>query len=210
MVMRTQIYDPAEWCRAGRGLELQFYATDTEVQQWLGSLPTRYGPYTVWGSRLTKQNNKYRRVTFSYSLDEWLRVPDSTATPDQFFLHAEALMPKLPLGDNVAQHANEWASLNGLVLVQHGATRSGQQLVSRISMTDRIRNRSTGELKSLKDRTALFGTLRKMIEGQLCFTTVQVFKDGHEEEDRVQLMTAAAADLAGAGFFVRRPDRRLT
>jgi hypothetical protein len=34
-----ELYDPVEWERAGRGSELQFFATDAEVKEWLGQPP---------------------------------------------------------------------------------------------------------------------------------------------------------------------------
>ena len=210
----VQIYQPAEWSRAGRGRELQFFATDVEVQHWLGHLPEQYAPYTVWGSRLVKRERQYERALFCCPLDEWARAvagvsEEGPSPPDQFFLHAAAVMPGLPTDDAAAQHANEWASLNGLVLVQHGSTRAGRKSASRVAVTDKIKNRMSGKVVSLGDRTVVFDALRTMVERELRFTSIQVFKDGHEEEDDSQLMTAEAAELAATGHFVRRPGRQI-
>lgn len=212
MSAREAIYNPIEWFRAGRGRELQFFATDSEVRQWFHDLPGHYAPYSIWGARLVQRYGEHVREAFSYPLEQWLRalVGETThvpSMPEQYFLRAEALIPPLPLDDVVAQHANEWASVNGLVLVQHGAARSGRRLASRIAVTDKIKNRSTGEVLSLKDRAAVFDSLQTKIRSHLRYTTIQIFKDGHEEEDRVQLMTEAAAELARTGFFARMPGR---
>jgi hypothetical protein len=212
MTTRVTIYNPMEWSRVGRGRELQFFATDSEVRQWFHELPEHYAPYSIWGARLLQRNRDHMREAFSYPLEQWLcaLVGDKThvpSMPEQFFLRAEALIPPLPLDDVVAQHANDWASGNGLVLVQHGAARSGRRLASRIAITDKIKNRSTGEVRSLKDRAAVFDSLQMKIRSHLRYTTIQVFKDGHEEEDSVQLMTEAAAELARTGFFARMPGR---
>lgn len=209
-----QIYDPAEWSRVGRGRELQFFATDAEVLKWFDMLPEEYAPYTIWGSRLLQRNGEHERVLFSYPLEKWRDAlgcgrPVGSPAPKQFFLHAAELMPPLPADEEAASRANEWASLNGLVLVQHGATRAGRQLASRISVTDKIKNRSSGEVVSLKSRTVIFDALRTMIELDLRFTSMQVFGDGHEEEDGLQLMTTEAAQLAAEGHFIRRPGRRV-
>lgn len=214
MMGTMQLYQPPEWSRSGRGRELQFFATDAEVEEWLGHLSDDYAPYSAWVSRLVRRNGTYQRTLSCFPLDEWLRAhkdggQDVPSLADQFFLHAAAVMPALPTDEAVARHANEWASLNGLVLVQHGATRAGRQLASRVAVTDRIKNRSSGKVVSLKDRTVVFDALCKMIETELRFTSIQVFRDGHEEEDASQLMTAEAADLAAAGRFVRRPGRRI-
>lgn len=200
-----QVYDPAEWSRAGRGRELQFFATDADVRRWLDHLPDQYAPYMTWGSRLVKRAGDYGPMLFCYPLNQWGR--GVVETPEQFFLHTSALMPPLPKHAETAQSANEWASLNGLVLVQHGASREGKRLESRLAVTDKIKNRVTGNIVSLRDRAVVFDTLRMMVKSDLCFTSIQVFKDGHEEEDDTQMMTADAAELAAKGYFVRRAGR---
>jgi hypothetical protein len=204
----SQIYHPTDWSRAGRGRELQFFATDGELLTWLDALPDEYAPYTMWGSRLVRRDIEHERVLFRYSLKEWTHAL-AASRPSQFFLHAANLIPPLPENKETAQRANEWGSLNGLVLVQHGSTRAGKRLASRIAVTDKIRNRSSGKIVSLQERAIVFDVLRAMIETNLCFTSIQVFGDGHEEEDNVQLMTTEAARLAAAGYFVRRPGRQL-
>jgi hypothetical protein len=203
-----QIYHPTDWSRAGRGRELQFFATDRELLTWFDALPDENAPYTIWGSRLVRRDIEHERVLFRYSLEEWTHAL-AAGWPDQFFLHAAKLISPLPVDEEAAPRANEWGSLNGLVLVQHGSTRAGKRLASRIAVTDKIRNRSSGKTVSIKERALVFDALRTMIETDLCFTSIQVFRDGHEEEDNVQLMTAEAAQLAAEGYFIRRPGRRI-
>jgi hypothetical protein len=210
----NQIYDPATWSRAGRGRELQFFATDDEVQHWISQLPGEYGPYSIWGTHLEKHEHGYERTLFLHPLTERARAlvtpsMDGSSPPEQFFVHAAAIMPELPTHRDAARSANEWGTLNGLVLVQHGSTRAGRRLVSRIAVADKLKNRESGKVVSLKDRNVVFDALRAMIEGRLCFTTIQVFKDGHEEEDGSLLMTLKAAKLARRGYFVRKAGRRL-
>jgi hypothetical protein len=214
MSTRVTLHSPIEWTRVGRGRELQFFSTDFEVRQWFHDLPGHYAPYSIWGTRLAQRNREHVREAFSIPLEQWLcalaeDTVHASSMPEQCFLRAEALIPSLPQSEEVVQHANEWASVNGLVLVQHGAARSGRRLASRIAVTDKIKNRSTGEMRPLKDRSAVFDFLQMKIRTHLRYTTIQVFKDGHEEEDRVQLMTEAAAELARAGFFARMPCRLL-
>lgn len=208
-----QLYNPAEWSRSGRGRELQFFAADSDMYKWLNALPEQYAPYTIQGSRLTKHSdNKYRHVSFCYQLSEWggeMGTPIGSSVLDEFFLHSAMLMPQLPLEDGVIERANDWAPLNGLTLIQHGAKRSGLQLESRIATVTKIQNRRTGKKVALQDRNAIFDVLHKMIKKELCFSSIQVFKDGHEEESSLQMMTADAAQLAAEGYFVRRPGRRL-
>jgi hypothetical protein len=181
------------------------------MHQWLSDMPRQFGPYSIYGSWLVKRNRKHQRVLFNYQLGEYLDLLSGKASritrpTHQFFLHAAAVMPIISLDDAVGQE-NDFASVNALVLIQHGAFRSGRQLPSRIAVTDEIRNKESGEVLQLKDRAVVFDTLRDMVKSKLCFNSIQVFRDGHEEEDDTELMTAEAAELAVSGHFVRRPGR---
>lgn len=203
------LYTPDNWHRSGRGAELQFFATDEEVRRWLESLPTKFGRCTL----LYESQSDRAPAKGSYQvcpLDDWLRSLSGSETSraipfSQFFLQAEALTPVIPHIGKTFTDVNALAVINGLMLVQHGATRSGRRLASRVAVARSITNNVTGEVRDLSDRTLIFDELRRRIRKALAHTSLQVFRDGHEEEDRVQMMTDAAADLARTGFFSRKP-----
>jgi len=209
---RSPLYSPVEWSRSGHGREIQFFATDCEVRQWFDQLPEEYGPYCIWGTRLIREKHKHVRELFSNPLEDWLRalggdLSTNLNVPTQFFLRSETLHPTLPIDESVRDRANQWASVNGLVLVQHRAQRGGRRLASRIAVTDEIKKCSTGEKRSLASRAVVFDTLKNAIRRDLKYTTIQMFKDGHKEEDGVQLMSEGAAKLARQGYFARIPGR---
>jgi hypothetical protein len=105
-------YDPAAWLNT-KSRELQFFATDAEVADWLRHLPNELGPYTM---------TKAERLT---------------------------------------------------------------------------------------SQARVFDLLEEEIRPRLRFAAIQVFADGHEEEDRTQRITEAAAADAREGRFDRKLGRRL-
>lgn len=65
------ITEPSEWRRVGRGSEVQFYATDREIQQWLiNELPTDFAPFSLTCSDMVKSGRQYHEVPFDEPVDE--------------------------------------------------------------------------------------------------------------------------------------------
>jgi hypothetical protein len=197
-----QTYDVDEWQRHGRGRELQFFATDDEVRDYLKSLPPEFGPYDLVGSRLVSKGRAYEPEPYVVSIDDFIDNLGESAV-SQAWVRPAAILPAISL-EKVAVDA--WCSVNGLVLLQHGGwRRERKREASRIAVVDRIVNARSGAVVGLVRQAAVFDALKKRIKRDLKFTSVHTFRDGHEEESSLQLMTAAAADLARRGYFEARP-----
>src|SRR5437773_2036529 len=115
------IHEPLSWARVGRGKELQFFATDDDVQNWLQKfLPAEFAPYYLVGSDLEKVAKRtFRQTPFRFHLSEF---PTCLCRADKqrfnFWLLSEQLTPdfKLRVGDPISNLCGS----NGLVLLQHG------------------------------------------------------------------------------------------
>lgn len=203
-----RLYDPNEWRRVG-GRDLQFFATDDELQAYLHDLAPEFGPYDTLGEDLVENPTgprPYRREFFVAPIDEHFeKLRLGRRIPMNIFIRPTALVPVLPVRE-IGMEA--WCVVNGLILLQHGLTREGKREASRIAISDKIVNEA-GERVELKPQRGIFESLRKWIKKDLAYASILVSRDGHEEESTLQSMTAAAAQLAREGFFDRRPGRCL-
>jgi hypothetical protein len=207
------IYDVDQWCRVGRGKELQFFATDSEVQEWLlRCLPSANRPYSLVGEDLIPFDKRhYAPKPFRFELSEFPQcVYRSTGdTRFNFWIHSDRLTPGLRLDQRASPGAI--CSLNGLLLLQHGSCLDGRRDASRIAIVDRVQHAITGETRHYYDYLVVFKHLRKIIRRALIYSSMQTFADGHIEEDTsLQLMTDGAVRSHHAGFrFTNEPGRRI-
>jgi hypothetical protein len=218
----TILSDVTSWARAGNGLELQFYAIDSEVADWLQRfLPPEYAPYYLVGSDLVGSSRKnYEEVPFRFELADFPACAHPTDRERfNFWLLSERVTPALRAH---AGHLVEgFYSCNGLIELQHGwrlkvkhlRPEISYQQSSRIAILNRIQNLKTGEIRT--NETAymeVFRLLRRAIKRELVYCTVLTFPDGHEEEDcRTALMTEKAAQAYWEGFpFLSAPGRTIT
>jgi hypothetical protein len=198
------------WERVGRGRVLQFFATDEEVQAWLNSaLPPAYAPYGLIRQEYRIRGQR-RLPIVTYSVSDFIdclgkRDPPST----HFHIWSEVLSFDL-LGDP-CDDVGALCSLNGLPAVDHGHVRKGKQEGSAISIVDRVRNKTTGELRDHSEYRKVYNSLVRVIKKSLCYSTINRFADGSEREDTsLRRMTEAAAQAHGhAVVFSARPGRRL-
>jgi hypothetical protein len=219
MARSNTINEPQSWVRIGDGKELQFFATDLEVQNWLeGALLSDYAPYYFVGSDLEEiAKRSYRQTPFRLALSE---LPAHLRRyPDRFnyWLLSEVLTPDLDL--KIGDPITNLCGFHGLILLQHGLRIkvphiSKEVLVqdsSRIAIVTQFRNLRTNEIMKSESYLPIFENLKKTIKKDLVYATVQRFPDGHEEEDiRTALMTEGAARSYEEGFpFICRPGRRL-
>lgn len=200
--------DPSEWLRAGRGRELQFFATDQEVERWLRELVCEAGPVALLGTFKTKLDRRYFDQPFSVEFDEAGELENLTL-PINTWICVPSLSPELAKGALAATDAT--CSLNGLILLQHRLLLGDRYDASRVAIVDRVRSLVTGEVREHRSYSELFSKLRKIIKRDLVYATVQEFPDGRQvEESKLQRMTEGAARQASEGFpFTRAPGRRL-
>jgi hypothetical protein len=195
-----------EWRRVGRGRELQFFALDDEVVEFLAALPEQEGPYGLLGTHKVKSGIQYEERTVELSANQ---LPDAVRSCIwQFWLLPKTLFPVLSFCGEA--EADAVRSLNGLILLQHGMARKDKRDASRIAIVDCVQHSGTGHIVCHDAQLRMFEMLEKRIRQSLCFSTIHTFADGHEEEDsRLQLMTRKAAEKAREGFFSRRPGHEL-
>lgn len=201
-----ELYTPDQWDRHGLGRELQFFSTDNEMARYLGDLPQQLGPYTILGARPVLVTGGYQQQRFAGPLHDWLKAmtEGEQGTPTDFWVRAAAIMPDIPA---MVVEVDKWCAVNGFILVQHGAQRKNKRLVSRIAIVNKIIETATRKVVRMEPQQRLFEVLTSRIQRDLKYTTIHVFKDGHEEESHLPLMTAAAASLALSGFFSEKAGR---
>jgi hypothetical protein len=202
----NQLVSPREWRRVGRGHELQFFATDEEVQSYLQSaLPVQHGPYILVGvDRLPSDVRELQ--SREYSIDRLAQCAEMG--PHQLWIWPRGVLAALgPFELAVSEAA---LALSGLVLLQHGFSRHGKREASRIAVVDKIQSVATGEVIRHDAALQIFGALKAAVKRDLAFASIQTFVDGHEEEDsKLQLMTRAAADKSLSGYYSRRAGRAI-
>jgi hypothetical protein len=200
----SQTDELAGWRRHGRGRELQFFATDDEMLDYLGSAPPDLGPYDIVGTRLVREGKEYARRMFAMTIAEYGAALSERAAPNQFFLRSRTLAPELP-SDPIEMDRR--FGLCGAVVVQHGFRRGDKRDASRISVVTSIVSDATGAVRRLSEQERLFEALRKRIRKDLRYLSIQVLADGTEIEDDLAKMTEAAAEEGRRGELTRRPGR---
>jgi hypothetical protein len=216
---RPAIQDHDRWMRVGKGRELQFFATDEEVQAWLvHALPPQYAPYHLVGADKVKQDRFFTEAPFEceiFSLINCMRGTEDVRY--NFWIRSEVLTPKLPLTQGFG--LTKLFSYNGLVLLQHGLMlrnlyEFGQPLkraASRIAVVDKVRNLETGEGRHHQGYLEVYKALHRTISQALIYSSIVQDANGLEREDtRLQRMTQAAVHAYQAGFpFTNAPGRVL-
>jgi len=210
--LQDVIYDVDNWFRIGRGRELQFFATDDEVQSWLlNFLPEEYAPYSLVGADLIKKGKIYIEQGFEFDISELEKAMyEKDETRWHYWIRSKVLTPELRLitGERIT-----WTlSYSGLVSLQHG--RELQNMgrdASSIGIVERVKNEKTGEIRHHKDYLRIFNSLKRKVKRTLCYSTIHKFKNGTVAEDtRLQLMTEKAVRAYEDGLlFKNAPGRRL-
>jgi len=202
--------NPREWARAGRGLETQFFATDDEIVEILETaLPSASGPFHVLGHTLQQnpENGSYEHRVFTCAIDSVLEGL-SRASGRLVHLGSEILGGMAPATPETAVAA--W-SLAGLPLLEHGFAPRGRREGSRIAVVRTVRHVLTGDVAE-SPYLPVYRSLAKEIRRRRAWSAVRRRPDGSEDEDdRLQLMTdaAAAAAIVAPEAWAVRPGRRL-
>lgn len=194
----------SEWVRAGRGHELQFFALDEELDEWLADLSAAESGLLLAGFDLVESEpRQFRELLF---VCPSVRVTDCLVDPtgrrrNNLWIAAERLTPRTALGAATGQKD---LAVNGLILVQPGSTRKGLVDASRIAIVEKIENMRTGELHAHVEHMKLFNALARRIRANLVLKTKSRQPNALASTPR---MTARAGAAAGAGqvAFIREP-----
>ncbi len=188
---------PTEWERVGRGHELQFYATDEEVKQFLDDTLRLDSDLLVLVATATlPKTGGVQRV------EDVSSVVDAVAAGMWQFWIAPATLSEDLKRIPRATPLDACFSASGLVLFQHGLTHKGRRTSSRIAIASRSRAVATGEEIEATTMLRLFTRLKRRIQDDLRYSTVKVFPNGSRVVDSTRtLMTAGACAAAAAGFF---------
>src|SRR5581483_7187128 len=74
--------DLDRWIPCAGGRELQFFATDEDVQAWLlNDLPAAYAPYQLVGADIIREGTRDVHAPFQGALSEFLRCRQGPADP---------------------------------------------------------------------------------------------------------------------------------
>lgn len=207
------------WIRVTRGKELQFFATDQEVEAWLNhALPPLYSPYQLIGVDKVQVGQTYVEYPFYCEVGSLLEcMKESVAPRYNFWIWSKKLTPKLSL--TPATNITRLLSFQGLVLLQHGMmlhdrtdpTRLLRRAASRIAIVDRIKNIVTGQIIRHDGYLEIYRALYNVISKALVYSSLVRFPDGHIEEDtRLQRMTEGAVRSYEAGYpLMNKPGRLL-
>jgi hypothetical protein len=188
--MSTEILQPKDWRRAGRGEEKQFFATDDEIQGWLSiALPAEYAPYFLISSEQRDPLVELHKAAW-LGVDEFLRLRHSGRT--RFWLASELLSGHMRDAPPVEWPLDAICAVNGLIFLQHGSVFQGKIDASRVSITKEVQNVDTGEV--LKHRTYhnIFRQLIANIASELIYSTRTTSPNGEQREDTYVLMTEGA------------------
>ena len=212
MSQENVIYDVNDWRRCGRGMTLDFFATDEEVQNWLlTALPSEYSPYTLVGTDSIKQGKIYVEKGFEFNIDELKKAMyEKEDARWRFWIRSKVITPEL---DFSREKRISWVlSYTGMVNLQHGGyIKNMGHATSGIGIVNKIRNDNTGEEIEHKEYLKVYNALKREIKKHLCYSSMWRKKDGTEYEDcKFQLMTEKAFQAAKEGYlFKNSPGRRL-
>ncbi|MCB1326637.1 MAG: hypothetical protein H7A21_04250 [Spirochaetales bacterium] len=199
------IRNESEWERAGRGKELQFFATDAEITGWLNALPPTQGPYALLVEELVKlRPGKFESRAEVIPLNEVQREIETGARFPYWIVPTD-LVPV----DDLLEYREPAvaASLSGCVMVYHRSKGVIKQNASRIALVDKLRHLQSGALVTNEAGLAIFKTLQRMIKPQLKYSTVRTLRNGKTEEDRKHILMTEAA--ATRGEYARQPGQQL-
>lgn len=211
------IEDPKNWMRVGRGRELQFFATDEDVQRWLTeALPQQFAPYLLAGVDKIKEGRSYSDRPFQCSAPELLPCIKRDGSPRSlFWLASLGLTPELQ--PERAVNLSAYYSFNGLILLNHGSlvidyrdpARRLHRPASRITIGERVRHVETGEERFQEGYALIFQALHQHIRRDLLYSSIHYDKQGNEWEDICgSLWTAAAVRQYEEGVAYQcRPSR---
>lgn len=182
---------------------MQFYCADEELIYFLDEYAKEFGRQTVLWARLEKVDKRFEKYETLFDLKDCLSAEVSRLARygkgSGFLVVPEELAGLLKI-----EGRQENAFLvNGAMCVQHGRTRNGQRLSSRISIFSQVKNITTGDVQKLNQAFSRFDWMRSVVKRELCYKTIKKFPDGHQEELDDSLMTGRAAELAKMGFFDR-------
>lgn len=195
------------WERVGRGLTLQFFATDDEVQRWLSLIDAEFGGCFLFGDEEIRNGHHYEQKRYVLAATQWMDAHKRAAgRMTSYAVGSTSLSPHLLLRES--DTAMGALATAGFVLLDHGFMREGAQESSAIALVDRVRDSSTGSVRR-SDYLPMFRRLRALIESSFRYRVLRRFLDGHEEESSLEHMTEGAklAWERGHAFSLARPGR---
>lgn len=189
------LLEPERLGRVGRGRQLEFYATDRDVETWLlESLPERLAPYTV----ITEQNRLDGQRVVSTLREASLSDTMATAAAEtirlthRFWIRSHALHPERIDLSSVTDLS--LLHLNGLPYLDHGARRpDGRLAASCLQHLPEVVDLRRGLKLAHDDYASVFRALRHRIRRSLTHLVTIQFPSGKTWTSESNLMTDDAA-----------------
>jgi hypothetical protein len=154
------------WYRAG-GREMQFYATDEEIAEWLvATLPVQYAPYVI----LREEWAHPRMVVHPYALDD-VAASFTADRSARHWIQSKVLSPEL--GPREVRRPDDLGKLSfrGLVAIRVMDEFGGRMEPASMTMIDRIRHEATGEERRQPEYLRIFERLRRSMRKRLVVKT---------------------------------------
>jgi hypothetical protein len=198
------------WARVGNGKELQFFANDADVKEWLtGSLLEEFEPYHLVGSDLKTTGPKdFAEYPFRFELTDFPRcLLRESGSRFNLWILSEKLSPELEF--KVGDPIERICGCNGLILLQHGlqimvgkgSNAKTYRDSSRIAMLTEIQNLVTAEKRRVDAYKPIFVALCDTIKRALVCNSLNRNAEGLPVRGSYgPRMTASAVQMADPLF----------
>jgi len=207
---RQFLHDSSSWRRKGIGRRFDFFATDDDIQSWLNlGLPLEYRSYFLCGPSLGKQSATAANAGFIIGPEDFLQHREREASDWEYWLFSEKLTSLNAIRSRLTE-IDRMASINGLVLLQHGQYNREKMDASSLCVVDKVVNINTLEERQFKEYLGIYNSLKRVIKADLVYSTKHVFPDGKVLEDERLLMTEnVVASINNGARYINDVGRAL-
>ncbi len=207
--VRSLVVDTKSWLRRG-GHRFDFFATDEDVQSWLNSgLLEGYEPYSLCGASRRLEGGIVEQDTFMIRPGDFWMHRKSNPSNWEYWIFSEKLTPVGGIRDQL-KAIDRVASVNGLVLLQHGSYNRDKLDCSSLCVVDKLVHSGTLEEMEFEEYLKIFTRLKRVIKKDLKYSTRHVYPNGAVVEDERLLMTEKAAAAIEDGVrYINDVGRRL-
>lgn len=192
--MSSNFRNPNAWTRTGRGHEVQFLATDEEIQHWISDSLPPHECFLIGHDRITA-GREWRDEPFISPASEYASAKNGhSGVRLNLWIWCRAIGPAIHLGATLPDDAS--CSLSGLILLQPVKyVDMVPGVPGRIAIVTQVQHLGTGQLVECTEYKAMYEKLRRRITADLRYRTMRRFPNGSEVVDRVVRMSAGAAAL---------------
>jgi hypothetical protein len=192
------LLSPEEWERVGTGRQLEFFATDPEIQRFLHEgLPADPELYALVSVKYDVSDTRLEHYSVT-QLDGFVAAVHQGSR--DFWIVEAHCRPGVEAWLNDEQENRlAFLTVNGFCLIQPCAVFEKRLDSARIAVIDKARN-GIGKVIHHTKRRQIYVSLAKHIRRNLLYTAIKVDVDGTQEESAEPLITAGVASEIQAGI----------